>query len=168
MAEPFVGEVRLASFGFAPPGWALCQGQIMPISSNQALYSLLGVRYGGDGRTTFGLPNLQTRVPLQTGAGYPLGAAGGESQHQLTISEMPLHTHQAMAAKQSGDNSIPTQRMWGVLANNIGYATGPQTTVTMSSKAMSTWGGGVPHENQSPYLVLNFMIALMGIYPTRD
>ena len=169
MAEPFLGEIRATGFNFAPRGWALCSGLLLPINQNQALFSLLGVAFGGDGRTTFGLPDLRGRVPMHDGPGQYPGQVGGESQHTLTAPEMPAHIHQAWARAAAGNNSSPANAAWGKQPDNSTY-TGTVTSglVPLSANAIAPGGGSQPHPNWSPYLVVNFMIALSGIYPTRS
>jgi microcystin-dependent protein len=166
MSEPFLGEIRIFSFGFAPRGWAACNGQIMSIPQNQALYSLLGVIYGGDGRTNFALPNLQGRVPFHfIGSDYRQGKIGGEAAHTLITAEMPGHTHTAMGSAAVADLPSPVSNYWAT-GTNTAYAA--QRSETMSPTALANAGSDQSHDNMSPYLALNFCIALMGIYPTRS
>ena len=171
MAEPFLSEIRIFSFGFAPKGWALCNGQFLPINQNQALFSLLGTTYGGNGQTTFALPNLQARAPISFGSGFNLGQAGGETAHTVTMSEMPAHLHfttQNMAVVDANTNStigVPTGNVWA----NDGK---PQFTTAASNavmhpSAVTNVGGNQPHINMQPFLVLNFCIALQGIFPSQ-
>ena len=168
MAEPFLGEVRLFGFGFAPKNWALCNGQLMGINQNQALFSLLMTTYGGDGRNTFGLPNMQGRVPVHVGRGFNQGAAGGEAGHVLTTNEVPTHNHQAFATTAAASTNTPSPSV--MLAQSTGaslYA--PATsTANMAANAVASVGGSQPHENQQPYLAINFCIALTGIFPSRN
>ncbi|MBN2387247.1 MAG: phage tail protein [Anaerolineales bacterium] len=161
--EPFLGEIKIVSFNFAPAGWAACDGQTMQIVQNQALYALLGTTYGGNGSTTFGLPDLRGRVPLHFNATYPPGNAGGEAGHVLTAAEMPSHTHTVSASDAAANAPSPTGNTWA--AANNGYAAAPDAT--MKPAALGTTGGQ-PHENRQPYLVLNFVIATTGIFPSRD
>jgi microcystin-dependent protein len=171
MAEPFLSEIRIFSFNFPPKGWAFCNGQLLPINPNQALFSLLGTVYGGNGQTNFGLPNLQGRAPNSFGAGFNLGQQGGETAHTVTMSELPTHTHfttQNMAVV--GPNSNATQ---GVTTNNylansgkFNFTTGASNAV-MGPTAVTNVGGNQPHTNMQPYLVLNFCIALQGIFPSQ-
>jgi len=175
MSDPFVAEIRMFAGNFAPTGWAMCDGQLLPISQNTALFSLLGTFYGGDGRTTFALPDLRGRIPLQQGQGpglsnRDLGETGGSSTVTLLTTEIPSHTHQIKAVTASGTSTDPTNKTWaqaryGRVADQI-YATGAPDT-QMSSNAMSTVGSGLPHNNMSPYLCVTFIIALQGIYPPR-
>jgi microcystin-dependent protein len=166
MAEPFLSEVRIFSFGFAPKGWALCNGQLLPINQNQALFSLLGTTYGGDARQTFGLPNLQARIPMHTGNGHILGERSGEENHTLVLSEMPTHSHPANCSSALGTQPSPGNTVWAKDNNgNAPYSTSGGTT--MKSDAISTVGGSQPHYNLAPFLTLNFCIALQGIFPSQ-
>lgn len=165
MAEPFLSEIRLFSFNFAPKGWALCNGQFLPINQNQGLFSLLGTTYGGNGQTTFALPDLRGRIPLHFGGGFNLGQNGGQETHTITISEMPAHTHFINAATADGSTDIPTGNFLG--SYNNGYrASGSPTTLAPSS--VTNTGGSQPHENRQPYLTLSFCIALQGIFPSPN
>jgi microcystin-dependent protein len=167
MAEPFLSEIRIMSFGFPPKGWALCDGQLLPINQNQALFSLLGTTYGGDGRVNFGLPNLQGRVPIHMGSGHTLGERGGEQGHTLSISELPQHTHVENATTALATTSTPSNTV--MLAKSSGgnvYATA--TTLTaLAPNAVANVGGSQAHLNMQPFLVLNFSIALQGIFPSQ-
>ena len=163
MAEPFLSEIRIMSFGFAPKGWALCNGQLLPINQNQALFSLLGTTFGGDGRQTFGLPDLQGRTPIKVGSGHTLGERGGEQAHTLNISELPNHSHAAQGSANNGDSVAPAANVLGGVAG--GY--GPPTNLTATEPtALATAGGSQPHPNMQPFLTLNFCIALQGIFPS--
>jgi microcystin-dependent protein len=171
MAEPFLSEIRIMSFGFAPKGWALCDGQLLPINQNQALFSLLGTTYGGDGRVNFGLPNLQARAPIHMGSGHTLGERGGEQAHTLSISELPTHTHAANASSTiapQGSGSTPTNAK--ILALSRGsFLYGPATGLgTMDPREIANVGGSQAHLNMQPFLVLNFSIALQGIFPSQN
>lgn len=158
---PFMGEIRLFSFGFVPAGWAYCAGALLPINQNQVLFSLLGVDYGGDGRVTFGLPDLRDRAPMHVDTDHPLGQRGGEESHTLTVAELPAHTH-AVSAREAASTLNPTGALWAA-SNQPAYAHSPN--VAMASGAISTTGGGQPHENLPPVLSLTFGIALNGIFP---
>jgi microcystin-dependent protein len=165
MAEPFLSEIRLFSFNFAPKGWAMCNGQLMPINQNQALFSLLGTTYGGNGQVTFALPNLQGRCATHMGSGFTLGQAGGETAHTLSLSEMPMHLHSLQGANQDGANPIPTGNL---LANfNNGYGGATHLTPLLAGTVGNT-GGSQPHPNMSPYIAINFCIALQGIFPSQN
>ncbi|HEU5001870.1 MAG TPA: tail fiber protein [Actinomycetota bacterium] len=164
MSEPFLGEIKIVSWNFPPKGWAFCNGQLLPINQNQALFSILGTTYGGDGRQTFGLPNLQGRTPLHAGNGIVLGEMGGETSHTLTISELSGHTHAPVGVPAAANVGSPVNDLW---ANQAGaYATSPN--VSMDPSGITPTGGNQPHENMSPYLVLNFVIALQGIFPSQN
>jgi microcystin-dependent protein len=172
VAEPFLGEIRLFSFNFAPRGWAQCNGQIMPINQNQAIFSLLGTTYGGDGRTTFALPNLQGRVPVHPGQfqsdpiQVSLGERSGEELHLLSVSEIPSHMHTVVATTKVADSADPSNKLWAS-STVSGYSYNPPNVI-MSTQALAAAGGSQPHENRQPYMVLNFCIALQGIFPSRN
>jgi microcystin-dependent protein len=167
MAEPFIGEIRMMSFNYPPKGWALCNGQLMAINQNQALFSLLGTNYGGDGRVNFGLPNLEGRVPMHTQGSQlpPVGEVGGEYAHTLSIAELTAHVHgvQASSATQSGNQS-PTGRYLGG-GGNVYHPPGALSAMRPSTVAST--GGGQPHDNTPPYLTISFCIALQGIFPSQ-
>lgn len=173
MSEPFMSEIRIWSCNYAPRGWAFCNGQFMPINQNQALFSLLGTTYGGNGTTTFALPDLRARVPIHVGSGHTLGESGGESVHTLTLSELPTHVHDfssntaVVSPTANATVGPPTNNYW---ANNgkTAYSTGGVNLGAMSPQAVSTVGGSQPHENKQPFLALNFCIALQGIFPTAN
>jgi microcystin-dependent protein len=165
--EPFLGEIRVVSFLFAPKGWALCNGQILPINQNQALFALLGTTYGGDGRTTFALPNLQGRAPMHLSGEHVLGESGGEVTHTLSLAELPVHTHSAVARVAVADSPSPTGRAWASQPATQSY--GPASSlVALAPDALANAGAGQAHSNLQPYLVLNFVIALQGIFPSRN
>lgn len=164
MAEPFLSEIRVMSFSFAPKGWALCNGQLLPINQNQALFSLLGTTFGGDGRTNFALPNFQGRTPIHVGSGHNLGERGGEQAHTLTPSEMPAHTHLLQAVSVKGTTPVPTGNR---LASGPMYHE-PTDMVSLDPSAVTDVGGSQAHLNMQPFLVLNFCIALQGIFPSPN
>jgi microcystin-dependent protein len=166
MAEPFLAEIRMMSFPFAPQGWAVCNGQLLPINQNQALFSLLGTTFGGDGRVNFALPNLQTRVPLHMGNGHTLGERGGEAAHTLSQAEMPQHSHGLIASTAVADDAIPTNHTLGQVPNEL-YADAANL-VPMNPAAIAPIGGSQAHTNEQPYLVINFCIALQGIFPSQN
>lgn len=166
MSDPYMGEIKLSSFNFPPQGWAFCNGQLLPINQNQVLFSILGTQYGGNGVTTFALPNLQGRMPIHQGLGYFVGQAGGETAHTLTPDEMPPHRHPAQARTEaSSPGTSPANAVWAA-SSKPAFASGLDGTSATASVAFV--GGSQPHENQAPYLVLNFIIALQGIYPSRS
>jgi microcystin-dependent protein len=167
MAEPFLSEIRIMSFNFAPKGWAMCNGQLMPINQNQALFSLLGTTYGGDGRINFALPNLQGSVPIHTGNGFTLGEKGGEQSHTLSTSEIPNHIHTANASSAQGNAAVPTNAL---LASPLNLSYSPQAggTTTLIPATVANAGGSQPHQNMQPFLTLTFCIALQGIFPSPN
>jgi microcystin-dependent protein len=165
MSEPFMSEVKIVSFNFAPKGWAFCNGQLLPINQNQALFSLLGTTYGGNGQTTFALPNLQSRIPIHFGNGHTLGEAGGTENHTLITSEMPAHTHIFSASNATPNQGTPAGNTW---ASNSGAYSSAQPDATMTPSSISSTGGSQAHTNVQPYLVLNFIIALQGIFPSQN
>jgi microcystin-dependent protein len=165
MAEPFLSEIRMMSFGFPPKGWATCDGQLLPINQNQALFSLLGTTYGGDGRVNFGLPNLDGRTPIHMGNGHTLGERGGEQGHTLSISEIPTHTHLAQGSPTDGDQVIATNNYLGPVNQLYGV---PSNTTAMVSTEISAVGGSQSHLNMQPFLTINFSIALQGIFPSQN
>lgn len=168
MAEPFLAETRIMSFNFAPKGWAMCNGQFLPINQNQALFSLLGTTFGGNGQTTFALPNLRGRTPIHFNNSHTLGEKAGEEAHTLTISELPAHKHSLNNTNQAVSTNIPAAD--GILGNtapNQIYNASGQNLVAMSSAAISNIGGNQAHLNMQPFLALNFCIALQGIFPSQ-
>lgn len=176
MADPFVAEIRIFPFNFAPKGWAFCDGQLLPLSQNTALFSLLGTTYGGDGKSTFALPDLQGSVPMHPGQGpglslYDLGQIGGSETITLLVSEIPAHTHSVGRALGDAGNSItPVNSVWAQSAAGRGAAAlykdgAPTGKVNLNS--LNVTGGGLPHNNMQPYLTLNFCIALQGVFPAR-
>lgn len=165
MAQPYLSELRTFSFNFAPKGWAMCNGQLLSIAQNQALFSLLGTTYGGNGQTTFALPNLQGRTPMHFGSGYTQGEIAGQTAHTLLQTEMPAHTHMVTASSDA-NVSNPQNAFFG---GNTGYTPyGMAINTTMSPQGVTLAGGSQPHDNMSPYLVINICIALQGIFPTRN
>ncbi len=166
MTEPFIGEVRIMSFSYAPRGWAQCNGQSLQINQNQALFSLLGTTFGGNGQTTFNLPDLRGRAQTHTGSGFSLGQSAGNPTVTLTIPELPQHNHPAQASGDNATGAIPTGNVLG--ANVAGLYGGATNLVALNSTTITAQGGSQPHENMQPYTVLNFCIALVGIFPSRN
>jgi microcystin-dependent protein len=163
MADPFIGEIKMVGFNYAPRGWAFCDGQILQISQNQSLFSLLGTTFGGDGRTTFGLPDLRDRSPLGVGNNTSWGQKGGEQVHVLISQEMPMHTHQPIGDTNTASQTTPVDNFWASQSANP-FSTSQNTPMIVST---GITGGGQPHPNMQPFLTVNFIIALVGIYPTR-
>ncbi len=165
MAEPFLSEIRIMSFVFAPQGWALCNGQLLPINQNQALFSLLGTTFGGDGRVNFALPDLRGRTPLHVGSGHTLGERGGEQSHTLSIAELPTHTHVLNGTTNTSANTPSNTSVLGKSAPQAAYGA-PANLATMDASSIGNTGGSQAHLNMQPFLVLNFCIALQGIFPS--
>jgi microcystin-dependent protein len=180
MLEPFFAEISLVSFGFPPKGWAMCNGQLLPINQNQALFSLLGTTYGGNGQTNFALPNLRGRALIHMGAGHVIGEAGGERVHTVTVSELPTHVHDI---KKSPAGLVTVKALTGSVANKTTpegnyFAENATETKRFSNRSDASLGNGVPtlgntgasqpHNNMQPYLVLNYIIALQGVFPSRN
>ncbi|SDE06821.1 phage tail protein [Aquimonas voraii] len=166
MAEPFLSEIRLMSFVFAPRGWALCNGQLLPINQNQGLFSLLGTTYGGDGRVNFALPDLRGRTPIHVGNGHTLGERGGEQTHTLSIAEMPTHTHVLSATSTTGTAAVPAANLALAKSNNYEAYRAPQALVSLQPGSVANVGGSQPHLNMQPFLTISFCIALQGIFPS--
>lgn len=169
MAEPFLSEIRIMSFGFAPRGWAFCNGQLLPINQNQALFSLLGTTYGGDGRVNFALPDLRGRVPIHVGVGHSLGERAGDVAHTVTLQEMPGHAHSLAASVQAASQASPAGALLAAPSSAIGpsYSAGPGV-VPLGAGSVSPQGGSQAHTNVQPILVLHFCIALAGIFPSQN
>ncbi len=168
MAEPFLSEIRIMSFVFAPRGWALCNGQLLPINQNQALFSLLGTTFGGDGRVNFALPDLRERVPIHVGASHTLGERGGEQAHTLSIAEIPTHTHALTASSATANASPPSPQGGTILADStpaLAYGSA-SNLVAMGAGSVTSVGGSQAHLNLQPFLTLSFCIALQGIFPS--
>lgn len=163
MAEPFLSEIRIFSFVFAPKGWALCNGQLLPINQNQGLFSLLGTTFGGDGRVNFGLPDNRARAPIHVGNGHTLGERAGEEAHALSIQELPTHTHVVNATSDPAASNTPTGNRLAAASN--GYAP-PANLVALAASTLSNAGGSQAHQNMQPFLTLSFCIALQGIFPS--
>jgi microcystin-dependent protein len=167
MAEPFLSEIRIMSFVFAPKGWALCDGQLLPINQNQALFSLLGTTFGGDGRVNFALPDLRGRVPIHVGSGHTLGERGGEQAHTLSIAELPAHVHLVSASGNNATTDTPdTSVVLGKASLDVFRA--PTSLVAMEPGIVGNVGGSQAHLNLQPFLTLSFCIALQGIFPSPN
>lgn len=172
MSEPFVGEVRMFAGNFAPRGWAFCDGQLLAVSQNDALFSLLGTIYGGDGRTTFGLPDLRGRVPIHAGSGpglspRRLGAKGGAENVTLTVNQLPSHSHTFQASKEPGLLPNPSSDTVLATSNVIELFAEDSQDQNMATAAITNIGGSRSHSNLQPFLCINYIIALFGIYPSR-
>lgn len=167
MGQPFYGEIKLISWNFPPKGWAFCNGQLLPINQNQALFSILGTTYGGNGQTTFALPDLRSRIPIHVGGGHLLGESAGQESHTLQVTEMPGHIHQVVAdTEPGGATPSGTSRL---AASSGGNLYGPPNNLQpMAANSTTQVGGSQPHTNLQPYLVINFIIALQGIFPSRN
>ena len=171
MSEPFLAEIRMVGFNFPPRGWAFCDGQILPINQNQSLYSLLGTIYGGDGRTTFALPDLRGRTPIHLSATHGQGQKAGEEAHMLAENEMPAHTHMLQASGASATQAGPTGNLLAksTLASGMVYSTTTDAQdVSLGASAITNTGSGQGHNNMQPYLAVNFCIAIQGLYPSRN
>ena len=166
MSTPFLGEIKIIAWNYPPKGWAFCNGQQLPINQNQALFSLLGTMYGGNGQTTFGLPDFRGKVPLHVGAGFTQGQAGGQTAHTLTQNEMPQHFHFLNVSNNSASATAPDDTVIVSAAPSNAY--GAATNFVAMAPTVGNTGGSQPHENRQPYLVLNFIIALQGIFPSRN
>ena len=173
MSDPFLSEIKIMSFNFAPRGWAMCNGQLLPINQNQPLFALLGTTYGGNGQTNFALPDLRSRAPLHVGNGHTLGQVGGEQARTVTSSEMPQHAHDfssntcVQSASANATVGPPTSNYWANFGKTA-YSTGGVNLGAMKPEAVGNIGGSQPHNNMQPYLVLNFCIALQGIFPSQN
>lgn len=165
MSEPFLSEIKIVSFNFPPKGWALCNGQFLPINQNQALFALLGTTYGGNGQTTFALPNLRGRVPIHMGNGHALGEAAGSTAVTVNIQQLPTHMHGLQSTSQNGATPNPSN---AILARVNNLYTPPSSLTTMNPTSVTSVGGSQPHNNMMPYLTLNFIIALQGIFPSQN
>jgi len=165
MSTPFLAEIKIISWNFPPKGWAFCNGQLLPINQNQALFSLLGTTYGGDGRVNFALPDYRGRIPIHQGSGFVLGQKGGQEIHTVTQSEMPAHIHLLQANKLASDSNALSGDLLGLTSGGI-YGN-PTNLTAILPATITNVGGSQPHENRQPYLVLNFIIALQGIFPSQ-
>lgn len=165
MAQPYVGEIRIFAGNFAPAGWMFCEGQLLSISENETLFNLIGTTYGGDGQSTFALPDLRGRLPLHMGNGFVLAETGGVEQVTLTAQQIPAHSHPLRAADVNGDQIDPTNNVLARSFSVVPYINDPPNG-NMSAAAISSVGGSQPHENFQPYLCVNFIVSLFGIFPS--
>lgn len=173
MSEPFIGEIRMFAGNFAPRSWAFCDGQLLSVSQNEALFSLVGTIYGGDGRTTFGLPDMRGRIPIHAGNGPGLsprniGAKGGVEKATLSLNQLPSHNHNAHALNKPGDSGSPHNRQWAATSGSPDFYTSDPPNVNMDNNALSSIGGSQAHNNWMPHLGVYFIIALFGVYPSRN
>lgn len=166
MGTPILGEIKLISWNFAPRGWAFCNGQLLAINQNQALFAIMGTMYGGNGQTNFALPDLRGRVPMHMGGGFTEGERGGQEVHTLTQAEMPAHTHFAQASNNIGNTADAAGNVLGSVPGRI--YTDPGALTPLNPNTITNFGGSQPHENRQPYLVLNFVIALQGVFPSQN
>jgi microcystin-dependent protein len=166
MSTPFLSEIKIMSFNFPPKGWAFCNGQLLPINQNQALFALLGTTYGGNGQTNFALPNLRGRVPIHFGAGHTLGEAAGSTAVTINIQQLPTHLHPVDASNAAAGQNAITNNVPAAVGSNLYGA--PTALTTLAPQSVSSVGGSQPHNNMMPYLVLNFCIALQGIFPSQN
>lgn len=166
MSEPFLSEIRIMSFVFAPRGWALCNGQLLPINQNQGLFSLLGTTFGGDGRVNFALPDLRGRIPIHVGSGHTLGERGGEQAHTLSIGELPQHVHVLNGTSNTGNTPLPTNNILADSPSQL-YASASSLT-SLNASSIANTGGSQAHLNMQPFLTLSFCIALQGIFPSPN
>lgn len=168
MSQPFIGEIRMFAGNFAPVGWAFCNGALIPISENDALFNLIGTTYGGDGQNTFALPNLQSRVPVHVGPGFALGQAAGAESVTLTTSQIPAHSHVPLCNSNAGTASGPGGNLWAVPNPSVSIYNTVAPTLAMDPAAVSSSGGSQPHDNMVPFLVVNFIISLFGVFPSQS
>jgi microcystin-dependent protein len=167
MSTPYIGEIRIISFNFAPKGWALCNGQLLPINQNQALFSILGTTYGGDGRVNFALPDFRGRAPVHMGAGYNIGQRVGEEAHTLIVGELPQHNHVGQCSSNNASTANPVGAMLAGIPS-FAYRNSLTNMTTLQPATVGLVGGSQPHENRQPYLTLGYIIALQGIFPSRN
>ncbi|MGH3149793.1 MAG: phage tail protein [Streptosporangiaceae bacterium] len=169
MSQPYVGEIRMGGWNFAPVGWAMCNGQVMPIDQNDVLFSLIGTTYGGDGQTTFALPNLQSRVPVHVGSGFALAQTGGAESVTLTSAQIPAHSHPFLCSQNPGTQANPAGNAPATLAIGAGsaYNQDPPTDA-LAAQSIGSTGGSQPHDNMQPFLCITFIISLYGVYPSQS
>ena len=171
MSGPFVGEIRMFAGNFAPAGWAFCNGALLPISENETLFNLIGTTYGGDGQNNFALPNLQSRVPIHVGPGFAQGQSGGVESVTLTTSQIPAHSHvpQCFSAQSGGNHNTPENGVWATSTTGGVYSNASLSGgVSMNPNAIGSAGGSQPHDNMLPFLVINFIISLFGVFPSQS
>lgn len=168
MSSPFVGEIRMFGGNFAPVGWAFCNGALLPISENDVLFNLIGTTYGGDGQETFALPNLQSRIPVHQGPGFILGQSGGSESVTLTTSQIPAHSHVPQANNAAGNQQSPQNSIWSAAATSINNYINVAPTVAMAPNALNSTGGSQPHDNMVPFLCVNFILSLFGVFPSQS
>lgn len=166
MGTPYIGEIRMFAGNFAPVDWALCNGQLLAISAYEALFNLIGTTYGGDGVNTFALPDLRSRVPLQMGNGFTIGQQGGTETVTLTTNQLPAHSHLPKADSTAATLPVPSANYWAASNNYNQYAPGNSAAAAFATQAISATGGSQPHNNLMPYLTINFIISLFGIFPS--
>lgn len=167
MSQPFIGEIRMFAGNFAPVGWAFCNGALIPISENDALFNLIGTTYGGDGQNTFALPNLQSRVPVHVGPGFALGQAAGAESVTLTVSQIPAHSHVPLCLANAGSSDTPSGNFWAAATGATNYDDGAPSAA-LAPAAIGSAGGSQPHDNMIPFLVINFIISLFGVFPSQS
>ncbi len=165
MSSPFIGEIRMFAGNFAPQGWSFCDGSLIPISENDALFNLIGTTYGGDGQSTFALPDLRSRVPVHAGPGFTLGQAGGEETVTLTVQQIPAHIHVPQAKSAAGNRASPAGSVWA--ASSLNQYTANTPSSSMDAAALGSAGGSQPHDNMVPFLVVNFILSLFGVFPSQ-
>ncbi|HXT63331.1 MAG TPA: tail fiber protein [Pyrinomonadaceae bacterium] len=168
----YVGEIRMFAGNFAPNGWMFCEGQLLPISENEVLFQLIGTTYGGDGESTFALPNLASRFPMHQGNGFTIGETGGSEAVTLTVQQIPIHTHVPTASTAVGDAVVPDNNVWAKQGSLVQFKGSPDPNIhfdaLMAPNTIGLTGGSQPHENMSPYLCINFIISLFGVYPPAN
>ena len=167
MSSPFIGEIRMFAGNFAPVGWAFCNGALIPISENDALFNLIGTTYGGDGQNTFALPNLQSRIPMHVGPGFALGQSAGTESVTLTVSQIPAHSHVPQAQSAAGTAASSSNAVWANSSLGQFDNTNP-ADATMAASSMGLTGGSQPHDNMVPFLVVNFILSLFGVFPSQS
>jgi microcystin-dependent protein len=168
MSGPYIGEIRMFGGNFAPVGWSFCNGAIIPIDQNDALFNLIGTTYGGDGQTTFALPNLQSRVPIHVGPGFALGQSGGVETVTLTTNQIPSHSHVPQASSNTGDQKDPTGMVWASGSSLAIQFVSTNPSVAMDPGALGSAGGSQPHDNMIPFLAVNFILSLFGVFPSQS